>query len=271
MEFVDTHCHIHEASKNTDGDGLVQDKWAEAGITDPSKLIADAKSAGVSKLICVGCSLKDSEMAIALAQKHENCFATIGVHPHEAKDHIHSPDKLQNFCNLLVEDKIVAIGEIGLDYFYTHSSKEDQIKTLHFQLDLAVEHNLPVIFHVRDAFEDFWPIFDSYKNLRGVIHSFGATKKELDYILERNLYVGLNGIMTFTKDQEQLEAAKSIPLSRLLLETDAPFLTPVPFRGKICQPSYVKVTAEFLAKLRGETLEAVAKETTRNAKELFKF
>jgi TatD DNase family protein len=129
---------------------------------------------------------------------------------------------------------------------------------------------LPLIFHVREAFDDFFSTYDQYKGLRGVVHSFSADTRVLDKILSRGLYIGLNGIMTFTKDQKQLEAAKAVPLNRLLLETDAPYLTPVPFRGKICEPKYVRVTAEFLSHLRGETLEELAAATTRNAAELFK-
>jgi TatD DNase family protein len=128
---------------------------------------------------------------------------------------------------------------------------------------------VPLIFHVRDAFDDFWPIFDSYEGIRGVIHSFSAGLPELEQIQRRGLYVGLNGIMTFTKHVKQLDAAKAIPLARLLLETDAPFLTPQPFRGSICEPRHVRVTAEFLAELRGESLSELANATTRNAQSLF--
>jgi len=168
---------------------------------------------------------------------------------------------------------VVAIGETGLDYHYMHSSKEQQEKLLKFQLDIAREHELPLIFHIREAFADFWKIFDDYVaqgfKIRGVVHSFSAHSTDLQEILKRNLYVGLNGIMTFTKDQGQLEAAKRIPLDKLLLETDAPYLTPVPFRGILCEPKHVRTTAEFLSQLRGENLQTVAETTTQNAVTLF--
>ena len=122
---------------------------------------------------------------------------------------------------------------------------------------------------MRDAFDDFWPIFDQYTGLQGVIHSFSADIAVLKQILSRGLYVGLNGIMTFTKDQKQLEAAKSLPLNRLLLETDAPFLTPTPYRGTICQPKHVVETAKFLSGLHEEPLETMAEATTANARKLF--
>ncbi|HSX24147.1 MAG TPA: TatD family hydrolase, partial [Candidatus Saccharimonadales bacterium] len=153
--------------------------------------------------------------------------------------------------------------------YYNHSAKKDQITVLEFQLELAKKHHLPLIFHVREAFEDFWPVFDRFQGVRGVVHSFSATPRELEQILARGLYVGLNGIMTFTKDERQLAAAKIIPTDRLLLETDAPFLTPAPNRGTICTPKHVVQTAEFLAGLRDESVAEIATMTTQNACDLF--
>ncbi len=253
MEFIDTHCHIHFADYELDAD----------------EVIAAAKKDDVAGMICVGCTLQDSQASIEMAAKHSGVWASVGLHPHEAKKYVNDSFKLQKFRDLVDSPKVVAIGECGLDYYYEHSSKTDQQKLLRLQLDLAAEHHLPVIFHVRDAFSDFWPVFDSYKDLRGVVHSFSAGRRELDQILSRDLYVGLNGIMTFTKDDEQLEAAKALPLQKLLLETDAPFLTPVPFRGMICEPKHVRVTASFLSDLRGEGLEQLAAASTQNARELF--
>lgn len=268
MEFVDTHCHIHEAGTDTAGDEFVRDKWAKAGITKPEPLIEQAKAAKVTRLICVGCTVRDSQLAVDLAAKQTGCWASVGIHPHEAKDHLKAAVQTR-FAELVGQPKVVAIGECGLDYYYTHSSKTDQLKVLKFQLELAKRHNLPLIFHVRDAFDDFWPVFDNFKGLRGVVHSFSATTKELDQILSRNLYVGLNGIMTFAKSAEQLAAAKAIPLEQLVLETDAPFLTPTPERGTICTPKHLVRTAEFLAGLRDEKLADLARKTTQNACNLF--
>lgn len=268
MQFFDTHCHIHEASSFYDGDTESRQRWIKdkALVND---MVEDAHAAGVTRMLCVGTTLRDSQAAIAFVADQSDMWASIGIHPHEAKAHIQDEAGLAAFAELASEDKVVAIGECGLDYYYEHSPKEDQIKILEFQLELAQKHNLPLIFHVRDAFDDFWPIFDNFKGLRGVIHSFTATTKELDQILKRDLYVGLNGIMTFTKDPKQLEAAKAVPLDRLILETDAPFLTPVPFRGRICQPKHVVITAEFLSKLRGEFIGKLGQNTTRNARTLF--
>ena len=251
MEFVDTHCHIHEADYKV---------GAETAI-------ANANAQGVTKLICVGTSEADSAVAVAFAQNNDHVWASIGLHPHDAKLGQEAFDAL---AALAGSPKVVAVGECGLDYFYNHSAKEDQEQALRFQIELALKHNLPMIFHIRDAFEDFWPIFDSYKGIRGVVHSFTATTKELDEALERNLYIGLNGIMTFSKNQDQLLAAKSVPLDKLVLETDAPFLTPTPLRGKVNEPKNVVLTAEFLSKLRGESLEQIARASTQNANTVFK-
>jgi len=206
---------------------------------------------------------------VKYAKNNKKVWAAIGLHPHEASKYINDSAGLQALSDLAAKPKVVAVGEIGLDYYYNHSGHEDQKQLLHFQLKLAQKHNLPVILHVRNAFDDFWPIFDEYSGLKGVVHSFTATTAELQQILARGLYVGLNGIVTFTQQAEQIEAIKAVPLDSMLLETDAPYLTPVPFRGKICQPKYVRVTGEFLANLRGESLDTMASVTTANARKLF--
>lgn len=253
MELVDTHCHI---------------QFSDYQLNTES-VIADAVNDDVTRLMSVGCTLEDSLAAIDLASKHDNIWATIGLHPHEAKQYINNSDALGRFSDLATQPKVVAIGEAGLDYYYHHSPVEDQIKLLKFQLDLASQHDLPMIFHVREAFDDFWQILKDYPDVRGVVHSFSVSPKELDRVLSHNLLVGLNGIMTFTKDPAQIEAAKAVPLDKLLIETDAPFLTPVPFRGTICQPKHARVVARFLADLRGISLDRLANVTTSNAIKLF--
>ncbi|HSX32660.1 MAG TPA: TatD family hydrolase [Candidatus Saccharimonadales bacterium] len=267
--LTDTHCHIHEAWQSVNGQDATAKLWAKGGNPDADDIIARALEADVTRMICVGTTLPDSEMGVAFVSNRDHVWASIGLHPHEAKDYVNDAKKLADFAALATKPKVVAVGECGLDYFYNHSPKADQEKVLRFQIELALKHNLPMIFHVREAFDDFWPIFDSYRGIRGVIHSFSADQQVLSQIIERGLYVGLNGIMTFTKHVKQLEAAKAVPLERLLLETDAPFLTPQGYRGNICEPKHVRVTAEFLSELRKESLEKLAQATAHNAQQLF--
>jgi TatD DNase family protein len=254
MDFVDTHCHLH----------------FEDYMPDVEKVISDARAHHVNKMICVGVSIEDSKKALDFASNHENIWASVGAHPHDGPDILDHPESLNKLEQLSKHPKVVAIGEIGLDYFHEYTPRQKQIDVLSKQLEFGSKTDLPFIFHVRDAWEDFWKILDSYQGIRGVIHCFSAHQEQLDEVLRRGFYVGLNGIMTFTKDEKQLEAAKNVPLDKLLLETDAPFLTPKPYRGKRCEPKHVVTTAEFLANLRGEKLEELASTTTKNAENLFK-
>jgi len=271
LELFDTHCHIHEMVKRITP---VYDKWYSDGAKrTPDGVIAAALEAGVSRMLCIGTSLADSEQAVEFVGGRDGLWTSIGVHPHEAALHLEQSKKDQ-FAALLNDakkHKIVAIGECGLDYFYEHSPKEAQVEMLKFQIELALEHGLPLSFHVREAFADFWPIFDSYRGatIRGVLHSFTDSSANLDQAMKRGLYIGVNGIATFAKVPEQQAMYRAIPPERLMLETDAPFLTPIPFRGKVCESKHVRVTAEFLAGLRQEKLEDLVSATTANARALF--
>jgi len=245
--LVDTHCHIHEVDFPLDRE----------------ETLSRAAEASIQTMICVGTSIESSKQAIAYADAHENVKASIGVHPHDTKDGYAIDGLAETSTN------IIAVGEIGLDYFYTNSPREVQIEGLKAQLAVAQKHNLPVIFHVREAFDDFWPIFDSFPGLTGVLHSFTDTKEQLDAALSRGLYIGVNGISTFTKDEAQKAMFDAIPLERLLFETDAPFLTPNPFRGTVNEPAFVKIIAEYHAERRDISVEEIAKATTANAHALF--
>lgn len=259
MNFVDTHAHIHFDDYPLNADEVWQ----------------DAQTVGVTRMIAVACDVKTSESSVAFAAGRKGVYATVGVHPHNARKFFDQEDAKQRLEKLLDDakaNKIVAIGEFGLDYFYDRSPKEDQIPLLRYQLELVQRYNLPAAFHIRDAFADFWPIFDEFNSqqrITGVVHCFTATVEEMEQAVSRGLYVALNGIMTFTSDEKQLEAARLLPVDKLLLETDAPYLTPKPLRGKICKPEHVVLTAEFLAGLRGESIEEIASASTKNAIELF--
>lgn len=259
--LVDTHAHIH----------------FKDSFEDLPEVLSNARDNGVTKIITVGTDLESSQEAIALATNPEfnapktgvELFATIGLHPHDAKS---APETLDQLTALARQnkDKIVAIGECGLDYYRNNSPRADQIKAFESQIELALELNLPLIFHVRDAWDDFFDIVANTENIRGVIHSFTGGPEQVEAANQNGLYFGLNGIMTFTKDQTQLEAAKLIPADKLLLETDCPYLSPVPLRGKRNEPANIAIIAKFLAELRGVDLADLAKQTTANADKLFK-
>jgi TatD DNase family protein len=274
MDLVDTHCHIQSAGLSK-GERVTRELWAKTPELTGDAMVNAAAAAGVTRLLCVGCDLEDSRLAIEFAAGRDTCWASVGIHPHEAQHYPrHSEsaeDSLIDFAALAQRPKVVAIGECGLDYYYEHSPKNDQIQILEFQIELALAADLPLIFHVRDAFDDFWPVFDNYSGVRGVVHSFTDSPENLAKALDRGLYVGVNGIATFAKNPAQLEVYKSVPLDRLLLETDAPFLTPTPYRGSINEPKRLSAVADFLTELRGEDRQRLATVTTGNACKLFGF
>ena len=248
MLFIDTHCHIHEADYPLDADEVLE----------------RARQSDVLKLICVGTNEQSSQDAVVFSGSHQGVFAAVGVHPHDTKDGFSKITQLAK-----ASDNVVAVGEIGLDYFYTHSPREVQALALESQIQTALDHDLPIIFHVREAFEDFWPIFDNFHGIRGELHSFTDNQSNLEEGLKRGLYIGVNGISTFTKDAAQQRLFAQLPLDRLLLETDAPFLTPAPKRGTVNEPAFVKLVAEYQATVRGVSLQTIADATTSNATKLF--
>ena len=248
--FIDTHSHIHFEDYREELDDLLK----------------RAASAGVEHIITVGVDEVDSGQAVAVARAYDNVYATVGLHPNDADRGYEALEEIQR---LVESESIVGIGECGLDYYREGADRDSQERALRFQIDLAIEHDLPLVFHIRDAFEDFFMILDNYPEVRGLVHCFTAGVKEAQGALDRGLMIALNGIMTFTKDDAQLEAAKMIPLESLVLETDCPFLTPTPKRGQRNEPANVALTAEFLANLRNESLEDFGVATTANAKRLF--
>jgi len=258
--LIDTHCHIHEFDYPL----------------EKEKVIKRAHKAGVKQIICIGSDDADSHLALELASEHHGLFASIGIHPHYAdKDQSSFFDYVNS---MLPNEKIVAIGEIGLDYHYENEpSHKEQMKLLKHQIDLALKYNLPVVLHIREAYDDFWKVLDSYgekaDKIRGVLHSFTDSSENLKEGLKRGFYISINGISTFTHDKDQKEMFASVPLDKLLLETDAPWLTPYPLRGKIKinEPAFVREVAEHIGKVHRVSLDEIAKITTANARALFKF
>ena len=270
MELFDTHCHIQSVGLQS-GERSTREAWAKNPDLTPDTVITAAHKAGVKHMVCVGCDLADSKLAVAFANKHisDGVWASIGLHPHEAQHYAGVPDLMMQFERLIDDPRVVAIGECGLDFYYEHSPREAQIQVLQYQLALAQKYDKPMIFHVRDAFGEFWPIFDEFDGIRGVLHSFTDSTYNVEQAVKRGLFIGVNGIATFAKADEQLAMYKSIPLENLVLETDAPFLTPVPFRGTINEPKQVATIADFVADLRGVHPETVSAVTTSNARLLF--
>ncbi|MBI2798595.1 TatD family hydrolase [Candidatus Saccharibacteria bacterium] len=262
MSLVDTHAHIHF------------DEFSH----DLGEVFGNCRKAKVNQIICVGVNDVDSQKALDFVSNAEvkrqaasiGLYATAGLHPHEAS---RGEDALLTIKELIqAEDnqgKIVAVGECGLDYYRNLSGQAEQQRALEFQLELAAQEGLPVVFHIRDGWEDFWTILKNYPKIQGVIHSFTGGPKEVEKGLEAGLYFGLNGIMTFTRDANQLKAAELIPDDKILLETDCPYLAPVPYRGKRNEPAYVLETTKFLADLRGQEVEELASISTSNVDKLF--
>lgn len=251
MPLVDTHCHIHDSESYPDNREDAYRASRDAGVA----------------MVCVGTDVRSSHEAVEFCLDHAGCYPVIGIHPHDAKNN--DTKEIRAILGTKNGKAVIGIGEIGLDYYYNHSPKDVQRTALEAQIQLALDHNLPISFHIREAFDDFWPIVDNFHGIRGVMHSFTDTAENMRKGLDRGLYVGVNGICTFTKDTAQRDLLTSVPLDRLLLETDAPFLTPAPLRGKMNIPAYVGSVAEFQAHARGMSLETVIDATTANAEVLF--
>ena len=254
--FIDTHCH------------LTFPEYDE----DRATVIGNAKKAGVKQFICPGVDPFSSQKVIELAQKHPGVvFAAVGYHPYEAQ---HNPNisLLENLLSTIYDLRsIVAVGEIGLDYHQykgeaAAGKKQAQKILFEEQLRLALKHNLPVIMHCREAFEDFFRIYDTM-SVPGVIHCFSGGLQEIRMAKERNLYIGLDGNCTYSKQLQTI--IPDIPLSMILLETDAPYLTPVPHRGTRNEPKYIPLIAAEIASLQGIPISAVEEQTTKNARSLF--
>ncbi len=260
--MIDTHAHIH----------------FEEFAGDISEVFANARKNSVDSIITVGTNDEDSRRALEFVSDQTvlkqaggiKLYATVGLHPHDANK---GSDALLTIEDLVdgqdLTTKPIAIGECGLDYYKNFSTKSEQRLALEFQIGLALKYDLPIIFHVRDGWDDFFDIIKSHHKLRGVIHSFTGDGTVVERANQFGLYYGLNGIMTFTKDHTQLEAAKAIPEDKLLLETDCPFLAPLPVRGKRNEPANLIYIADFLSDLRGTKLDQLVNQTNHNTKELF--
>ena len=242
--LIDSHCHLHDLDFYT----------PEA----QAKALAACAEKQVEKLICIGTDHEDSFKAAEFAaQNPTKLFWSYGIHPNEF-------DKPRKDVQFEHNNRPVAIGEVGLDYHYGENDKLNQARLLEEMLDLAIRENFPLIFHVREAFDDFFAILDNFSTvkIRGVVHSFSDNKKNLKKSLERDFYIGVNGLATYS-------TLPMPPIERILLETDAPFLAPVPLRGQTNQPVNVHYVAKWLAEKLGLDFEEIARITTENSETLF--
>jgi TatD DNase family protein len=257
MNFIDSHCHIDGEAFDDDRDEVVQ----------------RARDAGVKAMLCVGTgNPHDGEItkAVETAEKYENVFASVGVHPHDAR--LYDDQAEQTLVNLTKSEKVIAWGEIGLDFYYDHSPRDVQREVFIRQIRTAKSLNLPIIIHSRDADDETVEILTnecSYLNFRGIMHCFGGTAAMAESLMKLGFLVSFAGNVTFKKAENLRDAARVVPLEKLLIETDCPFLTPIPFRGKRNEPMYVAETAKFLADFYGIEVEKLANQTTANFLDFF--
>lgn len=242
--WIDTHCHVYD------------DKME----SDDRVSIAQAREAGVEKMIVIGTDLDTTKSAIDIANRHDGVWATVGLHPHDAKN------GLAGLVELIDSPKVVGIGECGLDYYYDHSDRVVQREMFAAQIALANERNLPLVIHTRSAWADTFDVLDACGTPeRTIFHCFTGDVEEARGCVERGAYLSFSGIVTFKNADDIRRAATWCPSDRLLVETDAPFLAPVPHRGKPNQPAFVPVVGEFIAGLRSISVDECAEITTQNA------
>jgi TatD DNase family protein len=251
--FVDSHCHLFSPEFNDDLDSVIE----------------NAKSAQVNFILVPATDIPTSEQVLTLIDKYDFIYGAVGIHPHESKDW--TPDLINKIESLASHNKIVAIGEIGLDYFYDFSPKDKQIEAFKAQLDLAVKLNLPAIIHNREADEDMMSIISSYAGtgLRAQMHCFSSSLQNAKDLIQMHHFLSFTGNITFKKMENLRDVIAKISLDHLLLETDSPYMSPVPFRGKRNEPARVKLVAEKIAELRNLSVEEVGKITSFNAFRLF--
>lgn len=240
--------------------------------------LQEARENGVQKIICIGTNPQDSRVARDYANAHDNVYWTYGIHPEfcrspreenvgiffrgDTRESERSEDGPEQTRSEKAQSTPVAIGEIGLDYHYDGYDRTAQIRLFEQMLQLALNLNLPVSLHIREAFSDALAVIDNFPKTRGVVHSFTGSKRDLRQALERGFYVGVNGLCTYTTNPLP-------PLEKMVLETDAPFLTPIPFRGTINKPGYVKTIATYLAEKLGVAEANIVEQTTQNARNIF--
>lgn len=251
--FIDSHSHLDDERFNEDRDILIK----------------SLKENKVDIVINIGADLETSINSVKLADKYDNIYATIGVHPHSASEV--TLETLNLFREMAKNNRVVAIGEIGLDYYYDNSPRDLQRKWFKEQLKLAKGLNLPVVIHSRDAAKETFDMIKDAQDgtLRGVMHCFSGSVEMAKEYIKLGFYISIGGPVTFKNARVVREVAEAVPLDKLLIETDCPYLTPEPYRGKRNEPIYVRYVAEKIAEIKNISIEEVARHTSKNTKELF--
>ena len=251
--MFDTHAHIDDRAFREDRDILLE------GLADK----------GVQLVMNPGCSLESSRNAVALAEKYSIVYAAVGSHPDVANEVNETVlDEYRKLCKLC--DKVEAIGEIGIDYHYEDIPRQLQLKAFRMQMELAEELNLPVIVHEREAHEDGMAVVREFPKVTGVFHCYSGSAEMARQLVDKGWYIGFTGVLTFKNARKAVETAASLPLDRIVLETDCPYMAPDPFRGKRNDPGYLFRMAEKLAEIRGMDVEEIKKITTENGKRLYR-
>lgn len=270
--LLDTHCHLHLMARNfQDSDVFAPLNSQE--IATIQQALEDAKKQHVTKIVNIGTNWSESLTCIEMAKQFDNCWATIGLHPNDAQDNWQ--DVMEKFDDLLQHaqtNKIVGIGECGIDKHYPEFNLKRQEGAFHAQIQLALKYNLALVIHSRDADQDTYNALQQYrgeKNFRGTIHCFSSDENYAQKYMDLGFVLGFGGTVTYPKNETLRNVAKMVPLSSIVLETDAPFLPPQTMRGKKNHPANIYVIAQYLAQLRGESLEHVMQVTTQTASELF--
>ena len=235
---------------------------------DQKELLASMAAHGIGLLMNVGCDLTSSLQSIRLAEQYDFIYASVGSHPDDA-DHVDGA-LVEMYRNLAAHEKVRAIGEIGLDYYYEDVPRARQQEAFRLQMALAQELDMPVIIHQRDAYEDTLRIVDEFPAVKGVFHCFSGSLEYAKEVVKRGWCVGFTGVITFKNARKAVEVAQWVPLDRLLIETDCPYMAPEPFRGRRCDSTMVPKMAEKIAELRGLPVEQIAKLTRENAMRVFR-
>ncbi len=250
--LVDSHCHLNFP------------EFAD----DLDQVMLNASKHGVTTLLTVNTRLSETDRLKQIAETYDNVFFSVGVHPHDSHEYCNQ-GLLSNLKTLATHPKAVGIGETGLDYHYNNSPADQQIFCFEQHLQAAIDLSLPIIIHTREADQDTLACIDRYTQAKGVFHCFSGSTKLANAALERGFFLSFSGIITFKNAEELRQIVKFVPLESILVETDSPFLAPIPYRGKRNEPAYTRINAEKIAEIKGVSLEAIAQHTTSNFFKLF--